>query len=79
MALSRRIKAGKHVFENNPNLHEVFISIRDSPRDALKMLKNMPKKTYLRLKNFINFAEAVLPPEYYETWKLLEALYEEDW
>jgi len=76
-ALSRRIKAGKRMADDNPSVQEFITALRESPRTAVRIYSKWTDFQYRQTKKFMDAFKPVLPPEMIASWELIEHFHDE--
>ena len=76
-ALSRRIKAGKRMAEDNPSVQEFVTALREAPRTAVRIYSKWTEFQYRQTKKYIDAFKDVLPPEIVASWELIEHFHDE--
>lgn len=76
-ALSRRIKAGKRMAEENPSIQDFVTALREAPRDAIRIYSTWTEFQYRTTKKYMDAFEVILPEGVKASWKLIEVFHDE--
>jgi len=77
LALSRRIKAGKRMAEENPSIQDFVTALREAPRDAIRIYSKWTEFQYRQMKKYMDAFEVILPEGVKASWKLIEVFHDE--
>ena len=76
-ALSRRIKAGKRMADENPSIQDFVTALREAPRDAIRIYSKWTEYQYRQMKKYMDAFEVILPEGVKASWKLIEVFHDE--
>jgi len=75
-AMSRRIKAGKTLAQENPSYQDLVSALQEGPRAALKIYGDFTERQYQHMKKMMDALEPILPVVVTTSWLAIEALHD---